>query len=321
MQNAAHENPQNSKRTGWYIASALWVSGLGIGVMLHFAENSAMGSRCQTTLLLDFTVESIMLQFFPIYAVVLVIYRPNPRTNETVKNLVKVSITLLFVWLQLVIFQAVPNLGIMFAAPKQCLTDSGTESLGSDWLYIILWICTGLRTILLIMVLAADVSMTLYWYKYPAEFNRMFFPGLPWFDRKKRARVLRQLVRCAGTKEGCRLLAQEYRAQMFTWQNCADHQIAINCIERVCWSLAGKSDSQKVCAICEETLVIRETLFTFSPQPSLDLMAHMRCVTSLERTALQRFVQNPMGLIESLADRYPAEAAPRRRKSPDPVTA
>ena len=278
-----------------------------------------MGSDCQSSLLINVSVSSATFQWFPLLGLVGFLGRPSVPRVHGLRNMTMVPFFVLMWISALVSLQAAPDLWMMLVIPKLCSSNSGGKAIASDWVYIVLWIFTGLRLLICIGIMAGVTTMILFCIRFPAEFYRGFIPK-PWFDRKKRAALLQKLIRCAGTKEGCRLLTEEYCNRTFAWSDMLDHPIVLSYL----FMTYSQDHSQrihtertlKLCPTCSEPIKPKESIFLLHP-PNLEELTkyHLDCVTTLEKAQLRHLLQNERVHIDSMETYTKLERVP---DPPDP---
>jgi hypothetical protein len=105
-----------------------------------------------------------------------------------------------------------------------------------------------------------------------------------WFDRKKRANVLQQLIRNAGTKEGCILIATEYCGEVLKYKNCFEDKLVRYHLYLAASSVfrsAPVETEQVKCKACEQELMLFDKIADLRAMGSERLVWHEECFARL----------------------------------------
>ena len=216
-------------------------------------------------------------------------------------------------------FQSLACLIAFLTNLNYCSPQYKTLSDGQIWKYVIFigFLCLADVGLFLIVALRQLSHLNTV-----LRNKAMWFPRLglgPWIDRKKRAALLQKLIRCAGTKEGCRLLATEYCEQLLNYQKCFEHSIVLEYIrDTLTRSFCYKLQIWETvsCMKCEDKLTQKKPLiFWKNESGEKRLIMHLYCFTSLSKAELESYIPDQRELISSL-QKYIDEELPLEPPAP-----
>ena len=254
-----------------------------------------MGSDCQSTLFINFSLESLFVQLPVVIVTIWTVLRVKYGWRFP-QRFMKFTTCMMFVSLHCLVLQGVCSLTVMIYIPRMC---SSGGSLGQDPVYILYWCVTAVKLLLVLLLIFLDIGLAVVYLEKPDDLHRELNWG-PWFDRKKRAALLQKLIRCAGTKEGCRLLATEYCERLCRDRELLTHGIVLNYIWDVCLRKGSKlpvvKSASRKCGICEEQMKSTDMVFYWRRSFGQGiLMYHACCMQALTSDQLLGIIEGSKG--------------------------
>ena len=168
---------------------------------------------------------------------------------------------------------------------SNCTEEQLSDTSKFFWIYFFLWLLS-----------LASFAVPLFAF-YEHRKRLPYFDRPCWFDRKKRAALLQKLIRCAGTKEGCRYFASEYCDNLLQGMSLFEDWLVRNQVRGCGLIRIAKGTSEPMfCAVCDQRLLKGELAVDLRRQTFGNEVWHNDCFKSLTASQLKvRLLGTNMG--------------------------